>query len=257
MPDTSAAVVTCEGLGKSFGGARVVDGVDLQFAAGAITALIGPNGAGKTTVFHLIAGAIRPDAGRVLLGGRRIDGLPAWRVARLGVTRLFQDVRVFPQMTVLDNVRAAIPGQAGEDLRSLLFDWRRVVGQRGSVTQTALDALARVGLGAAPEKRACELSYGQQKLLALARVIASERPVLLLDEPTAGISPQVRQALMPVLRSLANEGRTVALIEHDLAAVRELSDAVLFMDEGRILASGPAKTVLANPVLRATYLGLE
>jgi ABC-type branched-subunit amino acid transport system ATPase component len=243
-------------LVKSFGGVRAVDDLSACFAAGTITALVGPNGAGKTSLFHLLSGALRPDRGEVLYHGRRIDGLPPWQVARLGIGRLFQDTRVFPRLTVAENVLVGFPRQLGESPVSSLLRRPQVARQERERAAEAAALLEQVGLGPLGQERAEQLSYGQQKLLAVARLLAAGAAVLLLDEPTAGINPAYGGRLLEMMRQLAGDGRTVVLIEHDMRVVLEVADRVYFMDRGRITAAGTAREVLNSQAVRAHYVGL-
>ncbi len=255
--ESSAANLKCHEITKRFGGVHAVADVSVHFDRGEVTALVGPNGAGKTTLFHLMTGTLRPDQGSITLGDRRIDGIPTWRIARYGIGRLFQDVRVFGSMTALDNVRVAIPGQPGEGPASALLHPRATLLSRADIDAEARANLERVGLPDATYHRlARELSYGQQKLLAFARLLANRSSILLLDEPTAGISPKPRAAILQLLRTLAREGRTVVIIEHDLTAVREVADVACFMRQGRLVARGRPETVLTDSKLGSAYVGL-
>lgn len=254
----TASVLRCRDLKKSFGGVCAVDlpAAKPVFEPGRVTALIGSNGAGKTTLFHLLTGQLKPDVGEVLLGKQRIDGLAPWRIAHLGVGRLFQDVRVFEKLSVLDNVRVAFRRQRGENpLLSVLA--RRAVRKQETVnTEEAQRLLVFVGLEEYGDARAESLSYGQQKLLALARLLAADATTLLLDEPTAGVNPYMVEKLLELIRRLAREGKTVVLVEHNMEVVEAIADHVFFMHEGRIIAEGIPSEVLNDPEIRATYLGL-
>jgi len=253
MPDVT---IECRDLSKAFDGVHAVEDVSVEFEAGKITALIGPNGAGKTTLFHLMGGSLAPDSGEVLLRGRRISGLPSWETARLGVGRLFQDVRVFGRLTVLENVLVGFRNQAGESF------WKAVVARLAVARQDRdLAAIAQhwidfVGLRGFEETPARALSYGQQKLLALARLLAQGADVLLLDEPTAGVNPAMVKPLLALLRDLAKDGKTIILIEHNMSVVIDIADWVYFMDEGQIVAFGLPHEVLGDKWVREAYLGL-
>jgi ABC-type branched-subunit amino acid transport system ATPase component len=252
---SSAVPLACEGLRKDFGGVRAVDGVSLGFERGKVTALIGPNGAGKTTLFHLIAGAMKPDAGAIRYCGDRIDGLAPWEVARRGIGRLFQDVRVFEKLTVLENLLVAIRGQSDAGPLGALFLRGRAAREESRLTERARTLLDSYGLGELADRAAAGLSFGQQKLLGICRLMAAEADVFLLDEPTAGVHPSVLPTVMGALGSLADQAKTVIVIEHDMKVVLEIADRVDFMDEGRILASGPPRDVLQSPSVREAYLG--
>lgn len=238
--------IECRNLTKTFGGLKAVDDVSVAFEAGKVTALIGPNGAGKTTLFHLISGALRPDSGEVWYRGRRIDGLPPWRIAQMGIGRLFQDVRVFGKLTVLDNVRVAFRKQSGENPLWAIVRRFRVNREEQALTQEARRWLAFVGLSESETTPAEDLSYGQQKLLAIARLLAAGADVFLLDEPMAGVNPETVCSLLMLIRRLSEEGKTVVVIEHNMNVVMEIADWVFFMDEGQIVAFGLPDEVLGD-----------
>lgn len=253
----SEVTLECRGLTKSFGGVRAVDNVSAPFEAGKITALLGPNGAGKTTLFHLITGALEPNAGDVLYRGRSLKELPPWGIARLGVGRLFQDVRVFKRLSVMENVLVGFHDQSGEQPLLALLARPRVRRQEAERRRKALDLLNLVDLANHHSAPAEALSYGQQKLLAIARLLAGGADVLLLDEPTAGVHPVLIERLLKVISSLAQEGRTVIVIEHNMNVVLEIADWVYFMAEGQIVEFGTPQEVLDDPEVRAAYLGLS
>ena len=257
-PVAGAAPVTleCRDLTKSFGGIRAVDGVDVSFEAGKVTALVGPNGAGKTTLFHLISGALKPDEGEVLLRGRPIHGLAPWAVAHLGIGRLFQDVRVFPKLTVLENLLVARRDQKGERPLAAVFSRRRIAEEEQRHTQDARRWLELVGLSDHENTPADALSYGQQKLLGIARLLSAGAEVFLLDEPTAGVNPVLIDRVLTVIRRLAEQGKTVVLIEHNMNVVLDVADWVYFMDEAQIAAFGLPTEVLGDRGIRASYVGL-
>lgn len=251
----NSASLECRHISKRFGGVLAVDDVSLSFEPGRITALIGPNGAGKTTLFHLICGSLRPDAGGITLRGQHLDRLPAWRVAAAGVGRLFQDVRVFGKLTAVENVLTAVPRQLGENPLAAILLRRAAMRQESANLATAVSWLKYVGLSGHEGQVAENLSYGQQKLLALARLLASGADVLLLDEPTAGVNPELIGNILRLLRQLAAEGRTIVLIEHNMDVVLEVADWVNFMDDGQLVAFGSPADVLADRTVRAAYLG--
>ncbi len=250
------SVLELIGVSKSFEGLKAVDSIYLDFSANKITALIGPNGAGKTTVFNLISGFLKPDAGSIKLKGKDLTGLPPFRIARAGVGRLFQDVRIFKEMTVLDNVMTAFPGQSGERWWAPIFQPLNVRKQEKAHIQKALELLCFVGLEEKKDDQAESLSYGQQKLLCIARLLASDAEILLLDEPTAGVSPAMVPQLLQVIRSLRDQGKAVLLIEHNLNVVSEIGDWVFFLDEGQVTYFGLPQDVLGNAEVRQAYIGL-
>jgi branched-chain amino acid transport system permease protein len=244
------AGVTC-----SFGGVRAVNQLTLDVEAGSITALLGPNGAGKTTLFNLISGFIHPDAGEIHYAGLRIDGLSPTRIARLGVGRFFQHVRLFQQMTGLENVLVALQRPADEGvLRTLLAVPHRNTRER-ALRAEAQQQLEALHLSELADRRAADLSYGQQKLLALARLLALDARLLLLDEPLAGLSPLALDRMLELIRLSAAAGRTILLIEHNLDAVRSIAGRIVFMSQGSLLVHGTVDDVLADPRLTDEYLG--
>jgi ABC-type branched-subunit amino acid transport system ATPase component len=255
-PQASGATLECRDLTKSFVGVRAVAGLNASFEAGRITALVGPNGAGKTTLFHLISGALAPNEGEILLGGRRLDGLPPWLVAQMGVGRLFQDVRVFPRLSVLENLLVAYPRQVGERIWPLFARRGRVAQAEAEYTEEAQHWLSLVGLEGYESEPAEALSYGQQKLVAIARLLAARAEVLLLDEPTAGVNPHLIDRLLKVIHDLVATGRTVVLIEHNMEVVLKAADSVLFMSEGAVVACGTPHELLGDRGIRSTYLSL-
>jgi len=254
----SLPILSCHNLQKSFGGVRALDlpGDGPFFKPGRVTALLGSNGAGKTTLFHLLTGQLRPDTGEVRLGEKRIDGLAPWHISRLGIGRLFQDVRVFEKLTVLENVLVAFPHQKGENPLLSIFARGAVNRQEFSNTTDAERLLKFVGLddyAAAPAK---SLSYGQQKLVAIARLLAAGAKVLLLDEPAAGVNPQMIESLLDLVRRLADQSHTIVLVEHNMEVVETLADYVYFLHEGHLIAQGLPQEVLSDSQIRAAYLGL-
>jgi ABC-type branched-subunit amino acid transport system ATPase component len=243
-------------VSKSFDGLKAVDQVSIGLQKGKITALIGPNGAGKTTIFNLISGFIKPDSGQILYRGQNMVGLSPWEIASLGIGRLFQDVRVFSRLTVLDNVLAAFKGQKGEKVMVAILGRGKVLSEEARNKEKALELLRFVGLAEKASDLAENLSYGQQKLLSIARLLAAEADVLLLDEPTAGVNPAMIGQILKVARTLAEQSKTVVIIEHNMNVVVEVADWVYFMDDGQIVSFGLPKDVLGDPEVRRAYIGL-
>jgi ABC-type branched-subunit amino acid transport system ATPase component len=250
------SVLELRKLTRSFGGVCAVDHIDMGFEQGNITGLIGPNGAGKTTIFNLISGFLDTDEGAAYCKGRKITGLKPWQIARLGLGRLFQDVRLFSRLSVLDNVMAAFQNQLGEDPLVSLFARWSVMRQEKSQCSRALELLDFVGLARKANDRAEDLSYGQQKLLSLARLLAADADVLLLDEPTAGVNPLMVSALLDLIRKLAQSGKTVVFIEHNMNVVIEIANWVYFLHEGQVDAFGTPQEVLGDDEVRRTYIGV-
>lgn len=250
------SILELENVTKTFDGICAINRVSLGFEQGKITGLIGPNGAGKTTLFNLICGFLRPNQGQIRFSAKSIIGIPAWRIAELGIGRLFQDVRVFRRMTVLDNILVAFRKQAGENpMMSIIGRWK-VNEEERLLVERAGSLLDFVELSNKVNSLAEELSYGQQKLLSIARLLAADAKVLLLDEPTAGISPYRVGALLSVIRRMAAEGKTVVIIEHNLNIMVEIADWLYFIDEGQVASFGTPTEVLSDPEVRAAYVGL-
>jgi ABC-type branched-subunit amino acid transport system ATPase component len=243
------------GLTKSFGGIRALSNLSLALSQGTITGLIGPNGAGKTTAFNVITGFLSPDAGGVFYRGVEITGLTPYRVARLGVARSFQDLRLFQRMTVLDNVLVARPQQSGERLGHALIAGARSRKEEAANREAALAYLDFVQLGGKAAEVAENLSYAEQKLLALARLLASEAELLLLDEPTSGLAPTTVGDMLALIRKLRDHGKTVCVIEHNLDVIKGLSERVVFLDGGEAIAMGTPETIMADPRLGDIYFG--
>ena len=259
MSDTTRApddgpILSADGVHRSFGGVRAVDVEHMEVERGSVVALIGPNGAGKTTFFNVLTGFERADGGTWRFEGHDVSGQAAYAAARVGMVRTFQTARVFPRLSVLDNIRLAAKDQKGEHLRSALLPWvwRR---QEAELGERAAELGRWVGLGDKLEDRAGTLSGGQRKLLELARGVMAAPRLLMLDEPMAGVNPALRQLLLDKIRELPGEGITVLFVEHDMDVVSAISDVVVCMAEGRIIASGTAGQVASDPRVIDAYLG--
>jgi ABC-type branched-subunit amino acid transport system ATPase component len=261
--ETAPIVLELENVSISFGEVRAVNQVNLQFEKGKVTSLIGPNGAGKTTVFNLISGLLLSDEGAIYYsraGSREkenIVGLPPWEISRKGIGRLFQDMRIFDQLTVLENV---LPKTSGIDIEE---NWTSFVGRwqkketgnkRLSVRwKQSMELLQLVNLADHAHEMASSISFGQQKLLAIARLMTTDPDVLLLDEPTASIHPRMVDTIIDVIEKLVKSGKTIALIEHNIDVIQRLSNKVYFMDKGRIISSGSPKDVLGGVPVQSIY----
>ena len=247
-------ILIADGVHRSFGGVRAVDVEHLEVERGSVVALIGPNGAGKTTFFNVLTGFERADGGTWRFEGHDVSGQAAYAAARVGMVRTFQTARVFPRLSVLDNIRLAAKDQKGEHLRSALLPWvwRR---QEAELGERAAELGRWVGLGDKLEDRAGTLSGGQRKLLELARGVMAAPRLLMLDEPMAGVNPALRQLLLDKIRELPGEGITVLFVEHDMDVVSAISDVVVCMAEGRVIASGTAGQVASDPRVIDAYLG--
>jgi branched-chain amino acid transport system ATP-binding protein len=245
---SDAVLLRTEDLTRAFGSLVAVDRVSVSVRRGELRSIIGPNGAGKTTFFRLIAGEMGPTAGLIWLDGRDITGLPQHAVARLGVAKSYQITNVFPHLSVLENVRVAVQGY-----RRAYDFWSRADRLR-DVRDRARELLATVGLGTKGELLAAHLSHGEKRHLELAIALASDPALLLLDEPTAGMSPEETDATMRLIRELA-AGRTVVLVEHKMRVVMNISDCITVLHQGQVLAEGSPDEIRANTAVQRTYLG--
>jgi len=246
------------GLSIRFGGLAALTDVDLAVRAGEILALIGPNGAGKTTVFNVVTGLYRAAAGRVRFDGHDLLAVAPHRVARLGVARTFQNTEVFRGLTALDNVLIGAHARLGGGVVAAALGWPTVRREEARARERARALLARVGLGDAAHRDAAGLPLGLQKRVELARALALEPLLLLLDEPAGGLNPTETQALMRLIRSLRDDDRlTILLVEHNMELVMGVSDRVAVLQQGRLLAEGTPGEVGRNPAVVAAYLGVD
>jgi branched-chain amino acid transport system ATP-binding protein len=248
MSTADGVLLRTENLSRSFGSLRAVNGVSVTVRPGELRSLIGPNGAGKTTFFRLISGEMAPTAGRIWFAGRDITGMPQHAVARLGVAKSYQITNVFPHLTVFENVRVAVQGH-----RSAFDFWSRA-DRLGDVRDRAQTLLETVGLGAKRPLLAAHLSHGEKRHLEIAIALAGDPALLLLDEPTAGMSPEETDGTMILIRRLA-EGRTVVLVEHKMKVVMKISDRITVLHQGEVLAEGTPEAIRANERVQQTYLG--
>jgi ABC-type branched-subunit amino acid transport system ATPase component len=241
---------------RRFGGIHAVDGATFEVEAGSITGLIGPNGAGKTTAFNVISGFLRPHSGTITFDAKHIERQPAHMIARAGLVRTFQIPRVLTRMSVLENVQLAATRQPGEILGAALFAPRAVSRREREVRDEAMQMLELVRLSRLASDYAGTLSGGQRKLLELARALMTRPRMILLDEPMAGVAPTLAlQLLEHILELRATRGTTFLVIEHDMEAIMAISDRVIVMDEGRVIAIGSAAEVQQNERVIEAYLG--
>jgi branched-chain amino acid transport system ATP-binding protein len=249
------SALAVEDVAIAFGGVAAVAGVSLTVEPGEIFAIIGPNGAGKTTLFNLIAGNYRPSRGRVTLGGHDVTGLTPHLLARRGLARTFQNLQVFFRMTAVENVMAGRHLHERRTLLPHLFALPSVVRQNNETRRKAEELLAFVGLAALADQPAGNMPYGALKRLEIARALATEPKVLLLDEPAAGCNAVETQEIDAVISKIAASGVTVVLVEHDMKLVMKISNRIHVLDQGRTLAAGTAAEVRANPEVVKIYLG--
>jgi branched-chain amino acid transport system ATP-binding protein len=250
-------VLAAERLAVAFGGIRAIDSVSLEVQSGEVYSIIGPNGAGKTTLFNVFSGLYRPHEGHVRLDGQDVTGLLPHQLARRGLSRTFQNLQVFFRMTAIENVMVGRHRHENTSLLSDLFHLPAVRRQNRHTWNAARTALARVGLEAVADRLASALPYGALKRLEIARALASEPRVLLLDEPAAGCNPVETGGIAEIIRSIARDGVTVVLVEHDMRLVMNISDRVHVLANGRTLAEGNAAEVRSNPRVMEAYLGIH
>ncbi|WP_149360871.1 ABC transporter ATP-binding protein [Lolliginicoccus suaedae] len=247
-------IIIADHVTRSFGGVRAVNVEHLEIERGTITGLIGPNGAGKTTLFNLLTGFDRANSGTWSLDGTTISSRPAYRVARSGMVRTFQLTKALSRLTVLDNVRLGATGQTGESMIGALMPWSWRA-QEAEITERAHAMLARFKLDAKASDMAGSLSGGQRKLLEMARALMTDPKVVMLDEPMAGVNPALTQSLLGHIKSLRDDGTTVVFVEHDMDVIRDVSDWVVVMAQGEIIAEGPPSELSSNPAVVDAYLG--
>jgi branched-chain amino acid transport system ATP-binding protein len=239
----------------AFGGVKAIDAVSFSVAAGEILSIIGPNGAGKTTLFNVVSGVYRSDEGRVELAGEDVTGLPPDRLAARGLSRTFQNLQIFQRMTVLENVMVGRHLRERCNLFADLLRLPSVTRQNRATRDAARAQLEAVGLGASADKLAGSLDYGACKRLEIARALAAEPKVLLLDEPAAGCNAVETRDIDELICRVAAQGLAVVLVEHDMRLVMKISHRILVLDRGRPLADGTPREVRDNPAVLAAYLG--
>jgi len=246
-------ILVIDDVSKSFGGLMAVNVEHLELQRGAITALIGPNGAGKTTFFNLLTGFDKPNGGQVQMDGELISGVPPYRLANQGMVRTFQLTKALSRMTVIDNMKLGAQGQVGENFwKALLPIW----GHQEHEIEARADALLdRFNLSHMRDEFAGTMSGGQRKLVEMARALMTEPQIVMLDEPMAGVNPALTQSLLGHVKGLRSEGRTVIFVEHDMDVVQDISDWVVVMAEGTIIAEGTPDDIAANQDVIDAYLG--
>jgi len=250
----SQALLEANGLFRSFDGVQALSNFSCSLRQNEILGLFGPNGAGKTTLFNVVTGFISPERGRLSLKNSDITGLPSYRLANLGIARTFQDLRLIRQLSVLENVLLSFRNQPGERLGNLFFRSKKSHDHEALNRQTAIELLEDAGIVEKADDRADNLSYGQQKLLSLVCCLASGAQVLLLDEPVAGIAPEMIDKILGIIRNLPSKGKSVILIEHNLDAVMRVCDRVIFMDAGAKVSEGTPEEVRNDPRVIEAYI---
>jgi len=250
------ALLECRNVSRHFGGLKALSEFDLTLEKGEVVGLIGPNGAGKTTVFNVITGVFPPTEGEVLLEGRRLNGMKPYRITQIGIARTFQNIRLFKQMSVLDNVLAVMHPRSGYGLLHALSHTPRY-GRRERETREEAEALLeRMNLVDRRFERADSLPYGDQRRLEIVRALATHPKLLLLDEPAAGMNPSEVEQLVELIRKIASEfDLTVLLIEHQMGLVMNLCQRLVVLDFGQVIARGTPKEIQNNPRVLEAYLG--
>jgi branched-chain amino acid transport system ATP-binding protein len=250
------ALLDVRDLSKAFRGLKALTDYGLRLPTGTIHGVIGPNGAGKTTLFHVLSGFLRPSSGTIQFDGRDITGLPAYRVSRLGMARTFQNIRLFGDLPVIDNVKAGLQSHAPRSLLGTLLSSPAFRRQEEELTARAMELLDLFGLGQHRDRLARHLPYGDQRRLEIARAVATKPRILLLDEPNAGMNPVETQELLRLIRRLRDEQAiTIVLVAHDIPLVMNLCDRIQVLNYGRIIAEGDPAAVRSDPEVIAAYLG--
>jgi branched-chain amino acid transport system ATP-binding protein len=240
---------------KVFGGHRAVDGVSFVVERGTVTGLIGPNGAGKTSFFNLVCGVVKPDSGKILLDGASLEGEPIRNRAKLGLARTWQNLRLFPSLSVFDNLMLGMRDYSADRLFDVLVRPGTVAAREKAAKERAAMVLERTGLSDIAHKPIQDITFGQQKLVGVARALMNDAKCLLLDEPMAGVEGQAYALIQKAVRDIAASGVAICVVEHNVAFIRDLCDEGVFMFAGKVMARGSVEELIADPQLTELYFG--
>ncbi|MDR1587651.1 MAG: ABC transporter ATP-binding protein [Treponema sp.] len=248
-------ILETRNLSKQFGGLKAVNDISMQVREGEVFGIIGPNGAGKTTFFNLITASLRPSEGEILYKGQNINRLPAHKIARLGIARTYQNIKLFRYLNVLENVKVGFHTRTSAGFFDALFHTGRFRSDEKTIAEQGAGLLKKTGLADRAEMPAGNLPYGLQRRLEIARALALSPKLLLLDEPAAGMNPRETEDLMRFIKNLNSEGITVIVIEHDMKFIMNLCDRIFVINSGQKLAEGTPPEVTVNPLVIEAYLG--
>jgi len=254
---SDARILEVDGLTLRFGGLTALDDVSFDIKEGEILGLIGPNGAGKTTCFNAITGVYKPTSGSIRFKGESLAGKKRFEITQAGIARTFQNIRLFPTMTALENVLVGADAQHSTGIFSALFRLPKHRREEEAGHQQAMELLRFMGLSRKADELAANLSYGDQRRLEIARAMATQPKLICLDEPAAGFNPQEKRVLMDLIRKVRDQGFTVLLIEHDMRLVMGVTDRIVVLEFGKKIAEGTPAEIRDNPAVIAAYLGVE